>query len=136
MSSTSVALVERFYAAVAAGDLTTALGILGGNVTWHEAPGMPYDAGHPYHGAQEVAEHVLGPITTDIEGLALVNREFIDLGANVIVVGRYTGTAHATGRALDLPYVHAWRLNEDADQVREFHQFTDTTRFHLVTTTS
>lgn len=92
MSSTSVALVERFYAAVAAGDPTTALEILGRHVDWHEAPGMPYAAEHPYRGAQEVAGHVLGPITADIDALALVNRELIDLGASV-VVGRYTGTA-------------------------------------------
>jgi len=93
MSSTSVALVERFYAAVAAGDPTTALEILGRHVDWHEAPGMPYAAEHPYHGAREVAEHVLGPITADIDALALVNRELIDLGASVVVVGRYMGTA-------------------------------------------
>jgi SnoaL-like protein len=92
--SPAVQAVEAFYAALAAGELPIALTRLGDSVIWHEAPGMPYQGPEPYHGAQEVAEHVLARITADVDHLALTHREVIGLGATVAVLGSYTGTAN------------------------------------------
>jgi ketosteroid isomerase-like protein len=122
--------VLAFYDAVAAGDLPAALDRLGDAVTWHEAPGMPYEGAEPYNGAQQVAEHVLARITTDIDGLSLTNREVIELGATVAVIGTYTGTANHSGRTLDLPYLHVWTVTNG--HIAEFRQYTDTAAYRTV----
>ena len=50
--------------------------------------------------------------------------EVIGLGDDVVVLGRYTARAKATGAPLDVPFAHVWRFR-DGRAVR-FHQFTDT----------
>jgi uncharacterized protein len=42
----------------------------------------------------------------------------------VVVVGRYRGTAKATGKQLDVPFVHIWSM-EGVKAVR-FRQYLDT----------
>ena len=128
MSTAHTRQVEQFYSAVAAGDLPTALAILGDRVEWHEAPGMVYEAERPYRGAAEVAERVLGPINTDVDALELHVGELVDLGRTVAVLGHYTGTGHASGQAIDQPFVHVWTLTDDG-VVERFRQYTDAERF-------
>lgn len=50
-----------------------------------------------------------------------------DCGATVIVQGRYSGVARATGRALAPQVVHVWDLAEG--KVVRFQQYTDTWLF-------
>ena len=64
----AVTAVRGFYAALGSGDILAALARLGDTVSWHEAPGMPYQGPEPYHGAQQVAKHVLAPLTADVDG--------------------------------------------------------------------
>ena len=128
MPSASRQVVEQFYSAVAAGNVPAALAILGEHVEWHEAPGMPYRAERPYHGATEVAERVLGPINTDVDALSLEVRELLELGRDIAVVGRYSGTARASRRPIDQPFLHVWTFGQDGG-VKHFRQHTDTERF-------
>ena len=128
--SPAVQAIQAVYAALADGDLPTALGRLGDSVIWHEAPGMPYEGPAPYRGAQDVAEHVLGPITADVGQLTLTNREVIGLGATVACLGAYTGTARRSGRRLDLPYLHVWTVADG--RIAEFRQYTDTAAYRAI----
>ena len=82
---------------------------------------MPYRAERPHRGAQEVAARVLGPINTDVEDLRLQIDELVDLGAHVAAVGRYNGTARASRRPVDQPFVHLWTL-DGPERVAEFRQ--------------
>jgi ketosteroid isomerase-like protein len=125
-----VQTVEAVYAALAGGDLPAALARLGDSVIWHEAPGMPYQGPAPYRGAQDVAEHVLGPITADIDQLTLTNHQVIGLGATVACLGAYTGTARRSGRRLDLPYLHVRTVA--GGRITEFRQYTDTAAYRAV----
>jgi uncharacterized protein len=129
-TGSAASVVLAFYDALAAGDVPAALDRLGDAVTWHEAPGMPYGGAEPYHGAQQVAEQVLARITADIDGLALANREILELGTAVAVLGTYTGTATRSGRLLDLPYLHVWTITDG--HVTEFRQYTDTAAYRTV----
>lgn len=124
---------RAFYAAVGRGDVAAALDVLGSHVRWYEAQGMPYErpGGAPWEGAAEVAEHVLGPITTDVNGLELDDLHFTGLGRSVAVNGVYRGVAAGTGRRVDQPFVHVWTF-DDAQTMLEFRQFTDTRRFREV----
>lgn len=128
MPTTSSERIEHFYAAVAEGDLAVALGLLGDRIEWHEAPGMPYRAQQPYHGADEVAQRVLGPINTDVEDLRLQLDELIELGPHVAALGHYAGTARASRCAIDQRFVHIWTLDPKGC-VSEFRQYTNATRF-------
>ncbi len=128
MSTEHTHQVERFYSAVASADLPAALGILGDRITWHEARGMPYRAERPYRGAAEIADRVLGPINTDVEDLTLTVERLLDLGDYVAVLGRYRGTARASRRPIDQPFVHIWSL-DGSDAALEFRQYTDASRF-------
>jgi uncharacterized protein len=123
----AVSAVHAFYTALGSGDIPAALARLGDTVSWHEAPGMPYQGPEPYHGAQQVAEHVLAPITADVDGLTLTNREILGLGTTVAVLGSYAGTAHRSGRPLTLPYLHVWTVIDD--HITEFRQYTDTAAY-------
>ena len=129
-TSPAVRAIQAVYAALASGDLPTALTRLGDSVIWHEAPGMPYEGPAPYRGAHDVAEHVLGPITADIDQLTLTNREVIGLGATVACLGAYTGTARRNGRQLDLPYLHVWTVTDG--RITEFRQYTDTAAYKAI----
>lgn len=124
------ATADGFYAALARGDLTGALGILGSDVRWYEAPGMPYadPDGRPYHGAGEVAEKVLAPITADVDELRLEDLQVTELGPAAVVHGTYRGIGHRSGLKVEQPFVHIWVL-DGAGRVVEFRQFTDTFRF-------
>ena len=50
--------------------------------------------------------------------------EFLDAGVEVVVVGRYRGVAKATGKQLDVPFVHIWTL--EGDKAIRFRQYLDT----------
>ena len=126
----AVTTVRAFYAALGSGDILAALARLGDTVSWHEAPGMPYQGPEPYHGAQQVAKHVLAPLTADVDGLTLTNREILGLGTTVAVLGSYAGTARRSGRPLSLPYLHVWTVIND--HITEFRQYTDTAAYRAI----
>ena len=141
MSTPNSAAVATFYATLARGDLPGVLDLLA-DVVWSEAPGTPYAAERPYRGAAEIAEHVLGPITTALPDLAVTVEQVIDLGATIAVHGTYTATpatdpvaAPTAGAArMQVGFVHIWQV--DHARLTAFHQVTDADKFTALTTTA
>ena len=125
MSEQNVEFVKGVYGAFDRGDVPAVLGAFAEDIEWVEAEGMPY--GGIYHGPEAVAQKVFGPITTDVDGFALVREEFIASDGTVAAVVRYTGTGKASGMALDVPAVHVWDVR-DGKLVR-FRQFIDTVKY-------
>src|SRR4029078_10820485 len=77
------------------------------------------------HGLATVRENVFAPLAESWwEEFAAAPEEIIGLGDDVVVRGRYTASAKATGNPLDVPFCHVWRFR-DGKAVR-FHQFVDT----------
>jgi ketosteroid isomerase-like protein len=101
------------------------LGAFADDIEWFEAEGMPYGGLH--RGRDAVVEKVFGPITTDVEGFALVIDELIGSGASVAAILRYTGTGAATGKALDVPAVHVWDIRDG--KLARFRQYIDTVKY-------
>jgi uncharacterized protein len=132
MSDQSVDLVKRVYEAFGRGDVPAALGAFTDDIEWYEAEGMPYGGLH--RGGEAVMQHVLGPITHDVEGFAVIPEEFVGTGGTVAAIVRYTGTGKATGKALDLPAVHLWDIR--AGKLARFRQFIDTAKFAEVVPTA
>jgi uncharacterized protein len=128
MGEQSEELVRAVYEAFGRGDVPAVLGAMAADIEWHEADGMPY--GGVYHGGEAVAQNVFGPITQDVVDFAVTAEEFIASGDAVAAVVRYTGTGRATGKELNLPVVHLWKVRNG--KVEQFRQFIDTAKFREV----
>jgi uncharacterized protein len=125
MGDQSEELVRDVYQAFGRGDVPTVLGAMAADIEWHEAEGMPY--GGVYHGGEAVVQNVFGPIMQDVSDFAVTPEEFIASGDAVAAVVRYTGTGKATGKKLDLPVVHVWKVRNG--KIQQFRQFIDTAKF-------
>jgi ketosteroid isomerase-like protein len=125
MEEQSVEVVKGVYEAFGKGDVPAVLGAMTADIEWYEAEGMPY--GGVYHGGEDVAQSVFGPILEDIPDFAVTPEEFIASGDTVAVVARYTGTAKASGKALNLPVVRVWNVRDG--KAARFRQFVDTAKF-------
>ena len=119
----SVEAVRSSYEAFGRGDLDGALAMMHDEIEWHQAQGLPH--GGLYRGLAAVRAAIFDPIDEEWwEDFRADPDEVIGLGDDVIVLGRYTARAKATGAPLDVPFAHVWRFR-DGRAVR-FHQFTDT----------
>jgi uncharacterized protein len=125
MSEQSVEFVEGIYGAFARGDVPAVLGAFADDIEWYESEGMPYGGLH--RGGEAVAQKVFGPIAEDLDGFAVTPEELVGSGETVAAVVRYTGTAKATGKQLDLPAVHLWDIRDG--KAARFRQFIDTVKF-------
>jgi len=116
-------IVRRSYAAFERGDLDAVLADLDPEIEWHQAQGLPH--GGLYHGHDEVRRNVFEPLDAEwwSEFSALPD-EILDAGDELVVLGRYRGTAKGTGKRLDVPFVHVWTLRDE--RATRFRQFLDT----------
>jgi uncharacterized protein len=92
-------------------------------VEWHQAQGLPH--GGLYRGRDAVSRNVFEPLDAEWwSEFSAVPDEFLDAGEQVVALGRYRGTAKATGKLLDVPFVHVWTLRDG--RATRFRQFLDT----------
>ena len=117
-------LVRAFYAALAAGKLDAALALLATGVRWNDPKGFPY--GGSLTSPAQVRRQVFEAIGADWPAFGITPERFIEGtdGRSVVVVGRYTGTHGASGRALDVPFAHVWGTAGNA--ITSFFTHTDT----------
>jgi ketosteroid isomerase-like protein len=118
-----MATVRRSYDAFARGDLDAVVADMHDDIEWQQAQGLPH--GGTYHGLDDVRRNVFDPLDRDWwSQFSAVPDEFLDAGDEVVVLGRYRGVAHGTGKPLDVPFVHVWSLREG--KAWRFRQFLDT----------
>jgi uncharacterized protein len=119
----NVDIARRSYEAFERKDMEAVVADMAEEIRWEQAQGLPH--GGLYEGLPAVIENVFAPL--DEEWWAefhAVPDEFLDAGENVVVLGRYTGSAKGTGKPLDVPYVHVWTVRDG--KVTRFRQFLDT----------
>jgi ketosteroid isomerase-like protein len=120
---TKVDRVRESYVAFGRGDLEGALASFDDGVVWEQAQGLPH--GGTYRGMREVREHVFEPLDRDWwSSFTADPDQFLDAGGEIVVLGRYRGVAQATGKTLDVPFVHVWTF--EGDRAVRFRQFLDT----------
>jgi uncharacterized protein len=123
MQMSSVEIVKRSYEAFARKDMDGVLGDMDPDIEWHQAQGLPH--GGYYRGLDEVKRNIFDPLDDEWwDEFTATPDEFLDAGEQVVVLGRYRGTAKKTGRPLDVPFVHVWTLR--GDKAVRFRQFLDT----------
>jgi ketosteroid isomerase-like protein len=103
--------VQELYAAFLRGDLPAILDKLADDVVW-ESEGPPIIS---YSGIR----HGIAETTGFFEGLAadhansqLTISEYVANGDAVMTLGRYSATVKATGKKLDSPIAHYWKLRD------------------------
>jgi ketosteroid isomerase-like protein len=120
---TNVEIVKRSYEAFARDDMEGVLGDMHPEIEWHQAQGLPH--GGYYRGLAEVKRNIFDPLDEEWwEGFTADPEEFLDAGANVVVVGRYRGVGKTSRKQLDVPFVHIWTL--EGDKAIRFRQYLDT----------
>lgn len=122
--STPRDLIRSLYEAFAQGDAETVVGALDADVHWQEAEGGPLAEDNPYLGPEAVAEGVFARLVEEIDEFSVRPQRFVAEGADVVVLGRYTGSHAASGKPLDAQFVHHWTVEDG--KVTRFQQYTDT----------
>jgi len=117
-------VVETVYTAFAQGDMETFAGLMAPDIVWNEAEGNPYADLNPYIGPEAVMSGLMARLVTEWEDISVKPHEYVVEGDRVVVFGRYNETWKATGKTIDIPFVHSWTM-EDGRLVA-FQQYTDT----------
>jgi ketosteroid isomerase-like protein len=124
VAQANVDLVRGVYDAFSRGDVDAVFAAMTPDIEWDESPGMPY--GGIYHGREEIAAKVFGPILSDVEGFTAAPDEILRLDdTRVITRGRHGGTGAAG--PVDARFVHIWTVTDG--KVSRYEQLADTRRF-------
>lgn len=118
------AVVEAAYEAFDQGDMDRFAGLMAPDIVWNEAEGNPYADLNPYVGPEAVMSGLMARFVSEWEDISVTPGEYVVEGDRVVVFGRYKETWKATGKKLDIPFVHSWTV-QDGKLVR-FQQYTDT----------
>jgi uncharacterized protein len=124
MSQESVQLIRGLYGAFGKGDMPTVLAIMDPGIEWREAENILYADRNPYVGPQAIVDGVFMRLATEWDRFTVTPAEWLDAGDHVVVLGTYTGTYKATGKAVRAQFAHVWRLK--GAKVVRFQQYTDT----------
>jgi uncharacterized protein len=124
-TTNTVRVVNRFYDALAAGDVPGVLGLLDAQVQWTEAERFPYYSG-TWVGPQAVLDNLLKRLVSDWSGFSATADDFMVEGDRVVSFGRYSGTYRATGKSMTAPFAHLWTVRDG--KLASFLMYTDTAK--------
>ncbi len=120
----NVEVIRGAYEAFAAGDVEAVVAAMAPDIVWNEAESFPYADGNPYLGPDAIVQGVFARLATEWSDFTVTPKEILDAGDTVVALGRYTARHGETGRPLDVPFAHVWRL--EGGVIRRFQQYTDT----------
>jgi uncharacterized protein len=107
----ATATVQELYAAFGRGDLPTILSKLADDVVWEsEAPAI-VSFGGIRHGITET-RGFFEALARDFSEQKLTIDEYVASGDTVMTIGRYQATTKATGKKVDSPVAHYWKLRD------------------------
>jgi ketosteroid isomerase-like protein len=120
-------LVRRLYTALAGGDGAAIEELLARDFEGALAEGMPLGLGGPRAGAIAMRDEGWWALGRVFAARA-EPREWIPCAdGRLLVIGRYTGRARATGRVLDAEFAHLWSAAEG--RLTRLWHLTDTARW-------
>src|SRR6056297_53156 len=118
------ATVEAAYRAFAQADMNAFAGLMAPDIVWNEAEGNPYADLNPYIGPDAVMSGLMSRLVAEWDDLSVTPEEYVVEDDRVVVFGRYVETWKATGRTIDIPFVHSWTVENG--RLVAFQQYTDT----------
>jgi len=115
--------VRAFYVALGRGDVPGLLDLLHPDLEWTEAEGFPYYSG-TWRQPRDVLDKLIVPLMRDWSEFSAVARDYISEGDRVVSLGAYGGVNKATGKTLNAPFAHIWRIADG--KLKRFDMYTDT----------
>lgn len=116
--------VQTVYNGFAAGDIALATSTMSPDIIWMEAEGNPYSDLNPYEGPEAIVNGLFVRLATEWESFTATPEEYFADGDRVVVLGQYTAMHRATGKAINVPFVHAYTVRDGV--ITAFQQHTDT----------
>lgn len=123
-SSSAVNIIKGLYSAFEYGDIASVTANFAPDIVWNEAENSPYSDQNPYEGPDEIVGGLFARLGGEWDYFNAVPSEFIAEGDKVVAIGRYSAKHAATGKEMDIPFVHVWTVEDDA--ITRFQQYTDT----------
>jgi len=100
-------------------------------IEWRAAEGHPYRTDDEiWVGPDAVVQKLFLRLGEEWDGFTVAPHSFYDAGETVVVEARYTGKYNATGRELDSPTCHVWKLKDG--KITSFQQYIDTAQFDRI----
>lgn len=124
VATANVEAVQTVYDGFAAGDIATAISKFSPDIVWNEAEGSPYSDLNPYEGPDAIVAGLFARLGGEWDYFNATPSEILPSGDTVVVIGRYEAKHKATGKTMDIPFVHVWTLKDGA--LASFQQYTDT----------
>ena len=109
MSEHEVRLLRGAYDAFDRGDVDGFLKGLSHDIEWRVPDVLPW--GGSRHGHEGVRSF-FSILAEQVEGGWGTPEEFLDVGERIVVLGRFSGTARATGVAFETRFAHVWTLRD------------------------
>ena len=127
-------VIRRLYDAFERGDGPAALAEMQVTIEWNEAESFIYADRNPYTTPQAVADGVFGRLVGDWKDYEAKAFEILEIGDNVVALGRSKGAHRVTGKLLDAQFAHVWRLKKG--KIVGFQQYIDTLQVYQATISS
>jgi uncharacterized protein len=128
MSPDNMRTARRLYDAFGSQDARALLAVLAPGFHGVVSDGMPEGLGGSYDGQEAMLRGCWARVFALLD-VRPVPDEYLPAGGDrVVVIGRYLGTARATGRPLSAAFAHILRFADGL--VTELVQITDTQRWH------
>ena len=121
----AILVVQEFYSALRAGDVTRAVAVLSPDLEWTEAEGFPYYSG-TWRGPQAVVDNLLAPLARDWSSFSVTTHEILAVDERVVSFGTYAGTFRSTGRSMSARFAHRWEVRDG--KIIRFNMYTDTVK--------
>jgi ketosteroid isomerase-like protein/predicted ester cyclase len=106
--ASNVELVRGGYAAFAAGDIPSVMGLLADDLVWSTLDTVPF--GGVYRGPAGAGEF-FAKLPQNWAELRVEPERYVDGGDTVAVQGRHRGRS-VSGNPIDLPWMHLWTLRD------------------------
>jgi len=110
MADDPLSVVKAAYAAFAAGDLPTVLGLIDPEAVWIETDAEALPVRGTFVGPEAVAQNVFAAVPDHWDSFEIVPEAYFNDGETVIARGRVRATARSTGASMDAAYVHVFTV--------------------------
>ena len=109
MSEGDIDSLRRVYAALQDRDVDGLRSVLSHDAELTLPDGLPW--GGTRHGPEGV-ENLLEIFLDHVEGTWAYADDFLDAGDRIVVLGRMSGRAKASGQAFEASFAHVWKVSQ------------------------
>lgn len=118
----ALATVRSLYRAMREKDDPAVFALCSDDIVWEQSKGFP--GGSTWHGQASVIENVFRANARRWTDFAFTEEEMFAVEDRVVVLGHYSGTATATGKAMRTAVAHVYYLR--GEKICRFRKFADT----------